>query len=234
MVLSADGLDLETLANMGITKDRGGRLRIGHDVAREMGLGGGRWLKKEEEAKVPDAIKGYGALPEELRAGNTYSTIERFHFAAEAGRNGVPVSGQAFEPHQHSLEGKLDAAKVRTASDGLPQRSVLAAYWNHNGEQAGKGYAPVTTKQFIEGLVAGVEQQLKNLEGEAIRLTGEAKSFVVTDAEQALKSALTATYLKRMVDYLTPKLAAAKSRGNVPGNGIYEAASQQGAAAASA
>lgn len=213
-MLNANGFDLETLANMGITKDRGGRLRIGHDVAKEMGLGGGRWLKKAEEAMVPAAVKGYSILLEELKAGNTYSTIERFHFAAEAGANGIPVSGQVFESYQRSLEGKLDAAKVINVSDGLPQRSVLAAYWNHNEDQAKKGYAPVTTKQFIEGLVAGVEEQLKNSGTETIRLTGEAKSLVMTDPEAALKSALIATYTRRMIDYLAPKLDAVKAASN--------------------
>ncbi len=218
-MLSADGLNLEKLANMGITKDRGGRLRIGHDVAKEMGLGGGRWLKKEEESNVPAAIKGYGALPEELRTGNTYSTIERFHFAAAA-ENGVPISSQMFEPHQRFLEDELDAAKLRINScDGLPQRSALAAYWRHNERQAEKGYAPATTKQFIESLVTGIEQKLKDLEGVGDQWTRNAKSLVTTDPKRALESALVAVYHKRMVDYLAPKLAAVKNSGNASGNG---------------
>ncbi|MBI2580348.1 hypothetical protein HYV85_00915 [Candidatus Woesearchaeota archaeon] len=164
MVLTSDGLDLETLANMGITQDRGGRLRIGHDFAKQMGLGGGRWLKKEEEAVVPAAVNGYKALPQLVKDGRVYNAIERFHLAAAAGIFEAPDLSEHYAQMQAELEEKLGAAKLKHASDGLPQRSVLALYWQQNLQLADKGHAPMTTVQFAEGLVDYVRQHLNGAE----------------------------------------------------------------------
>lgn len=206
--------DLETLAQMGVTTDRSGRLRIGHAVAKEMGLGGGRWLKREEEAKVSDSIKGYHALPDLIKAGSAYSTIERFHLAAVAGANGVPDLTEAYAQMQACLEERLEATKVRHASDGLPQRTVLAAYWKQNKELEGKGYAPLTTRQFVDGLVDHVEQYLRDAEIKAKQLIEGSKAELVANPKAALDVAVDASYLLWLVAAVRPKLDAVRNNGS--------------------
>ncbi len=223
--------DLETLANLGVTTDRSGRLRIGHDFAKQMGLGGGRWLKREEEVKVPDAVKGYHALPGLIKEGNSYSTIERFHLAAAAGVHGVKELSEDYAKTQAGLEERLEAAKPKHASDGLPQRSVLAAYWNQNNELALKGHAPMTPKQFAEGSVGYVEQYLNDAELIAKRFIERSKTELMSDPEGALGVALGASYLVAMVAAVRPKLEAARKASAVSGNGSYGAEQVHGAAA---
>ncbi|MBI3036680.1 hypothetical protein HYY73_02905 [Candidatus Woesearchaeota archaeon] len=222
--------DLETLANMGVTTDRSGRLRIGHAVAKEMGLGGGRWLKREEEAKVPAAVKGYKALPAGLISeGSPYNTIERFHLAAAAGVHGVKDLSEDYAKTQAGLEERLEAAKPKHASDGLPQRSVLAAYWQLNQEQTEKGYAPLTPRQFIEWSVDFVGQYLKDAELVVKRFIEKSKAGLMDDPEGALELAVLASYNVAMVAAVMPKLEAARKASAVSGNGSYGAAQVPGA-----
>ncbi len=220
MVLKAEnfgGTDLETLANMGITTDKSGRLRIGHAVAKEMGLGGGRWLKSTEDEKVPSAIKGYNNpnFPDGIRIGRAYSTIERFHLAAEAA-NGVPDFSEQYVAIHGNLEEQLDAARKGITADGVPTRPVLAAYWEHNQQQSNKGYAPDTPKQFVEGLVAHVEDVLTQSEASSRKLVDTAKATVMTEPAKALISAVEATYLQALVGALMPQVERLKERSYSP------------------
>ncbi len=227
--------DLETLANLGITADRSGRLRIGHDVAKEMGLGGGRWLKRGEDAKVPDAIRGYGALPQLIREGVMYNAIELFHLAAAAGVNGVKDLSESYAKMQAGLDERLDAARLRHASDGLPQRSVLALYWQSNQELVGKGHAPMTPNQFVEGLAGYVEQYVRDAELTAKRFIESSKAELMSDPKGALEAAVEASYILAMVAAVKPKLeTATNAAGAVSGNGSYNHAQQSVKTAASA
>lgn len=212
--------DLETLANMGITADRSGRLRIGHAVAKEMGLGGGRWLKREEDAKVPAAVKGYNNpdLPESIKTSGTYSTLEIFHLAAEAA-NGVPDLSSPYAELHQSLEEQLGISRKGIASDGadgLPTRSILADYWQHNQRQVSKGYSPDTPQQFIDGLVDSVERTLVQAENTARKFVDIVKGNVMTEPAQALQSAVEATYLQALVTALRPQVEKLKGKSYAP------------------
>ncbi len=112
--------ELETLvAQMGITTDRLGRLRIVTRTGTQKR--GTRWLSKEEQALIPAAVQGYASLPIGIQRGGEYSPAEVLRLAAAAtdaaakyGHIGVSVepegSSQEFSWLKASLEELLDIA----------------------------------------------------------------------------------------------------------------------------
>lgn len=237
---SGNGFDLETLANMGITQDTFTRneqkvsiWRIGRDEARANGTGGGRWVSNAERAKLPDAVKGYGMLPKRVKDGNDYSTIERFHFAAEAGTNGVPKPSGEYLTLGTTIEGKCAVImNAKNGKNGLPDKSVLWAYWNHNIAQAEKGYSPVTPKQFAERLINDIEQLVKDAETSALKLTKTAKETVITDPKCALQVAVNADYLTATVVSLAVKALTMHSSAQQKSPSVYVAGGRGQLAAA--
>lgn len=202
MTLTASGLDLETLANMGITQDSaGGHFRIGHDDAVTLGIGGGRWLKNEEKAMLPFAVKGYGALPDGLKDG-TYTRSEMFRLAAEAGTNSLPAYGD-------ELTDILDAMAKTDGHNGL-----LIAYWKHNQGKGMQGYSAETPAQFIE-------QAVKDAETEQKLLVRDVKETLLINPKVALASALRADYLGKMIEYIKPNLAAITGNGHASTTEAY-------------
>ncbi len=197
MGLSRDGFDLETLARMGITEDNSARkdLRIGHDLANEMKIGGGRWLTTEEKANIPAAIRGYGSLPSEVKDG-MYTGIELYHLAVEIGTNGVP---RYHDARTETLEILLKSVDGPGFRQGKPGNDLLMAYWKNNNELGEDDYSTPRPLQFMNGMV-------KDAEAEIGLLVKDAKEAVRSDPKLALASALRAAYLSKTVAYLKPKL----------------------------
>ncbi|MFH1182277.1 MAG: hypothetical protein V1702_04920 [Candidatus Woesearchaeota archaeon] len=134
MVSTAEDLDLETLARMGIRKDPNERYRIGYEDATRMGVGGGRWVTTEERGSFGTATKGYTILPEGLKDG-TFTKNELYRLAVEAGTSGIPDSDnladtlgtlfQAIETEQELLV--RDAKDLVRTQPGVALASALRA-----------------------------------------------------------------------------------------------------------
>lgn len=205
---------LETLANLGIVPDNGvkQKLRIGRQMAKQMGLGGGRWLNIEEDSKVKDAIAGYVALPEEMKAQDAYSPLDYFHLSAAAGQFGVQEPTRDYAALQAGLEERLGAANFRITGNGRPPQKIRDMYFDYNVEQEAKGHAPATTKQFIETLVDGVESEVRELKMSAVELIEGVKKDIRVSPQDALINAVEASYKMGVVKAVTPLLETAKER----------------------